>query len=384
MKYTQRLSSNLKKWYLNEATDTSGGSGSYRVPISPGLKLWDKDVLEPFTIPLSNVDNAQIYVDSLDGNITTKDKSAKETIALRISRELKKRQENQDDDGLGGGRPSDVSGSPEGGDTSESGDSGGVSESVIKEDLGVWFGTKKKPKGSKQPKGPWVNICRRDKNGKHPPCGRSNATDKAYPKCRAAGVASKMTDSQKKSACAQKRKAEKSHPKSGTGNKPKMVSYKPRKESVSEAFKVKPDEYKKLLDNDKYLLVIPLTHTASCKYGARTKWCTTSRGKDLDFQFHKMAGVLAYLILRDPFLIRKFGSEKLAIFREDWEKHDEGRIYDELNHEYNLPWLQYMFEKIHRPQDYTQIMNKFDKYFYMDAQKDKLKEGLIRRILKDL
>ncbi len=32
---------------------------------------------------------------------------------------------------------------------------------LINEDLGVWFGTKKKPKGSKQPKGPWVNICKK-------------------------------------------------------------------------------------------------------------------------------------------------------------------------------------------------------------------------------
>ena len=41
----------------------------------------------------------------------------------------------------------------------------------LNEDLAVWFGTKKKPKGSKQPKGPWVNICRKV-DGKHPPCGR--------------------------------------------------------------------------------------------------------------------------------------------------------------------------------------------------------------------
>ena len=95
--------------------------------------------------------------------------------------------------------------------------------------MAVWFGTKKKPKGSKQPKGPWVNICRRDKDGKHPPCGRPEAHSKGYPKCRAAGVAGKMTDSQKKSACSQKRKAEKTNPKVGTGNKPKMVSYKPKK-----------------------------------------------------------------------------------------------------------------------------------------------------------
>ncbi|NBU82883.1 MAG: hypothetical protein EBS55_14685, partial [Flavobacteriaceae bacterium] len=95
----------------------------------------------------------------------------------------------------------------------------------INEDLGVWFGTKKKPKGSKQPKGPWVNICKKI-DGKHPPCGRHEASDKAYPKCRASGVAGKMSDSEKKAACSQKRRAEKSHPKFGTGNSPKMVSYK--------------------------------------------------------------------------------------------------------------------------------------------------------------
>lgn len=111
-------------------------------------------------------------------------------------------------------------------------------KSVIKEDLGVWFGTKKKPKGSNQPKGPWVNICKKDKNGKHPPCGRPEATDKAYPKCRAAGVAGKMSDSEKRNACSQKRKAEKSHNKSGTGNAPKMVSHKKTNEEMKTTVKL--------------------------------------------------------------------------------------------------------------------------------------------------
>jgi hypothetical protein len=104
-----------------------------------------------------------------------------------------------------------------------------LKDELVKEDLAVWFGTKKKPKGSKQPKGPWVNICRKKEGGGHPPCGRPEADSKGYPKCRAAGVASKMTDTQKKSACSQKRRAEKANPKSGTGNKPTMVSYKPKK-----------------------------------------------------------------------------------------------------------------------------------------------------------
>jgi hypothetical protein len=97
-------------------------------------------------------------------------------------------------------------------------------EKMLNEDLAVWFGTKKKPKGSKQPKGPWVNICRKKEGGGHPPCGRPDADPKGYPKCRAAGVASKMTDAQKKAACAQKRRAEKKDPKVGT-----MVSYKNKK-----------------------------------------------------------------------------------------------------------------------------------------------------------
>jgi hypothetical protein len=111
-----------------------------------------------------------------------------------------------------------------------------LKEDFLKEDLAVWFGTKKKPKGSKQPAGPWVNICRKV-DGKHPPCGRPEAKDKGYPKCRAAGVASKMTASQKKSACQQKRRAEKTHSKAGTGNKPKMVSYKPKNEGLTELIK---------------------------------------------------------------------------------------------------------------------------------------------------
>jgi hypothetical protein len=112
-----------------------------------------------------------------------------------------------------------------------------IREDLTNEDLAVWFGTKKKPKGSKQPKGPWVNICRKE-DGKHPPCGREKATDKSYPKCRAAGVASKMTDDQKRAACAQKRRVEKTHSKVGKGNKPAMASYKPRKESMKKTLTI--------------------------------------------------------------------------------------------------------------------------------------------------
>jgi hypothetical protein len=54
-----------------------------------------------------------------------------------------------------------------------------------------------------------------------------------------------MSDSEKKSACAQKRKEEKKDPKVGTGNKPTMVSYKPKNESLKDVIKNVLNEYKK-------------------------------------------------------------------------------------------------------------------------------------------
>ena len=82
----------------------------------------------------------------------------------------------------------------------------------IKEDLAVWFGTKKKPKGSKQPKGPWVNICRKV-DGNHPPCGRDNTDKGGYPKCRAAGVAVKCPIQKRKPLVRKKEKTRKKIPK---------------------------------------------------------------------------------------------------------------------------------------------------------------------------
>ena len=87
---------------------------------------------------------------------------------------------------------------------------------VLQEDLRRWFKEK------------WVDVSKKV-DGKHPPCGRPDANSKGYPKCRATGVAGKMSDSQKKSACSQKRREEKKDPKIGKGNKPTMVSYKPKK-----------------------------------------------------------------------------------------------------------------------------------------------------------
>jgi hypothetical protein len=178
---------------LNETT-TSVTAGTYNGPISIGLKKWKKSELVPFTE----------FADT-EFNHEKKQKTLKNNIKRPVGVWEKGEDGSYELDNY---------------DTH-----------TINEDLAVWFGTKKKPKGSSQPKGPWVNICRKV-DGKHPPCGRPDADSKGYPKCRAAGVAGKMSDSAKKSACQQKRTAEKKDTQTGKGQKPVMTHYEPKKKKT--------------------------------------------------------------------------------------------------------------------------------------------------------
>ena len=206
---------------INEMTG-SGSSGAYgNTPLLPGVRLFNKQQMQPYYIPTSKYDDAELAFDSYDGEMSTpkKEIKKKEKMAKKVGKYILNHPSISDDDG-------DVLNN----NTKLKEGWIEVTDDLIVEDLAVWFGTKKKPKGSSQPKGPWVNICKKV-DGKHPPCGRPEASDKSYPKCRAAGVASHMSDSQKRAACQQKRKAEKSHPKSGTGNSPKMTHYEPKKKT---------------------------------------------------------------------------------------------------------------------------------------------------------
>jgi hypothetical protein len=209
------------KKVLKESTSTSSGArGSYIAPLTLGLRKFKDSGNQPFTIPVSNYDSPLLGYDSYDGSMETPKKQIKkiEKKAEKVTNYLKNHPYAtfSDDDG------NVINQYPGKGKTFVP-----IKEDV-NEDLAVWFGTKKKPKGSSQPKGPWVNICRKV-DGKHPPCGRSNTDKGGYPKCRAAGVASKMSDSEKRSACQQKRSAEKKDTQTGKGQKPVMTSYKPKK-----------------------------------------------------------------------------------------------------------------------------------------------------------
>jgi hypothetical protein len=189
----------LKEWVdldsinLNEIS-TAVSAGGYNGPIAIGLKKWKKYELDPFTE----------FADT-EFNHEKKQKTLKNNVKGYVGHWERNKDGSYDLD---------------------------IHDAhTINEDLAVWFGTKKKPKGSKQPKGPWVNICRKV-DGKHPPCGRPDADSKGYPKCRAVGVAGKMSDSAKKSACQQKRTAEKKDTQTGKGQKPVMTHYEPKKKKT--------------------------------------------------------------------------------------------------------------------------------------------------------
>ena len=198
----------------------AGFTGAYSGPLVLGPQIWKDNQVGPFTEPVYKYTNAQLAYQEADGDFTEspekREKIEKRTKSISKQNMDKKKTYRGQNDEEGSTINPTMSGKP-------------LKEELLQEDLAVWFGTKKKPKGSKQPKGPWVNICRKKEGGGHPPCGRPEADSKGYPKCRAAGVASKMTDSQKRAACQQKRKAEKSNPKVGTGNAPTMTSYKTKK-----------------------------------------------------------------------------------------------------------------------------------------------------------
>jgi hypothetical protein len=94
----------------------------------------------------------------------------------------------------------------------------------------------------------------------------------------------------------------------------KIVLTESQLKVLVEKYKIADQERIKLFDTDDFLLVVPLTHTASCKYGANTKWCVTEKDDDDMFKRHyKLAG-LGFLIVKNPEMQEKLGNDKFAFY----------------------------------------------------------------------
>ena len=76
----------------------------------------------------------------------------------------------------------------------------------------------------------------------------------------------------------------------------------------------------KEIDNEDWLVLVPLTYEASLKYGSQTKWCTASRNNPHTFYNYGSRGVLFYCI-------NKKDGNKTAIYHE----FNVSELYDKNN-----------------------------------------------------
>lgn len=65
---------------------------------------------------------------------------------------------------------------------------------------------------------------------------------------------------------------------------------------LSEMEEIDPSEYEKWYEDNAWLVVIPKTHRASCKYGANTRWCTTYRDDTSYYDQYSKDGPLIIII----------------------------------------------------------------------------------------
>ena len=118
-----------------------------------------------------------------------------------------------------------------------------TTENILDENLKKWFSDK------------WVNIGKKDKSGKHPPCGTSGKK-RGYAKCVPKSKASSMSKKEKESATRRKRAAQNKAGRGGTsdvsGGGKKPIRVKTKAESVMNLSKEKliemiKEEYQNIL-----------------------------------------------------------------------------------------------------------------------------------------
>lgn len=90
----------------------------------------------------------------------------------------------------------------------------------------------------------------------------------------------------------------------------------------------KEDHINVILESDEILLLQPITHRGSIKYGSNTKWCTTAKKNETIFKNYTRDGLLFYLI--DKKETKSNDCKKIALYLEFKSRglNDNIRIYD--------------------------------------------------------
>jgi hypothetical protein len=85
------------------------------------------------------------------------------------------------------------------------------------------------------------------------------------------------------------------------------------KRIINEDIKIDKDERIKLTNNEKFLLVIPLTERSSCKYGATTKWCVSSKERNVFQKYKDGCRTVGMVMIKDPNVQSLLDTSKFAI-----------------------------------------------------------------------
>lgn len=99
-------------------------------------------------------------------------------------------------------------------------------------------------------------------------------------------------------------------------------------------------DYKKVYEDDDMVVIVPLTHVGSCKYGQGTRWCTASKTHPQYFEGYKERGVLFRILQKNDNYLERFKGlglhrlekmDKVSIFKRNRKDKTSGRKYDMVN-----------------------------------------------------
>jgi hypothetical protein len=153
-------------------------------------------------------------------------------------------------------------------------------------------------------------------------------------------------------------------------------------EQYDEFLKVADDEKQikkeseRIYEDDRFLIIRPLSHKSSCYYGANTTWCTTTKDNDDYFNKYTSRGKL-YYILDKKSNNRSYGKMALLV------PHGKGayEIYNQQDQGETLNFLLERFEPI--KEKILELINKSDDYETLKKVKQNPKLGMYEALNSD-
>jgi hypothetical protein len=104
--------------------------------------------------------------------------------------------------------------------------------------------------------------------------------------------------------------------------------------------KEEENSVKKIYEDENLSVVIPLTHSASCKYGSTTRWCTASTDNPNHFKHYTNYGNLFYVLFKknishDVYRDGKTNFMKIAVLY-DKERTTKYQYFDQTDRQHNI------------------------------------------------